>query len=119
MRGQWFVIAAIITSATLLAISQILASYLIVDLSFVGRLKEDVIFYSLVEELNKTIEKCMTSGNCMKRIEEFSYVASRELGGRGYYFHLLLKDLSPSSVVVKLQVLSERFNLSRIVEFTP
>jgi len=119
MRGQWFVIAAIIVSATLLAISQILASYLVVDLSVIGRVREHTIFHGVVDELNKTIERCLGRGDCLERIEEFRHVASKELGGRGYYFDLLLKRLSPSSVLVEITLLSEKFNLTRTMEFSP
>lgn len=119
MKGQWFLIAAVIASATLLAISQILGSYLVLDLSSVGELREDLIFHSIVSELNKTVKKCLKVGDCEQRIEEYYFTATRELGSRGYYLEIQVLQVLPNKVELKIDLLSERFNLSRTVTLIP
>ncbi len=86
MRGQWYIVAAVLFSFSLLTLFNIFNSYSRIDYTSVLKNDEDLIFPNLVEELNKTVENSENIKNLNADVGDLLEMAENSLIGKGYFF---------------------------------
>jgi len=106
MKGQWFLISAVIMSSIFLTISIFLKGYYHVDTSKVALTDEDYYFRNIVEELNKTLKNSYN-------VDEFIFFVEQKMAERGY----LLKINELGSNKFEINLTSERMSIYRIIEY--
>lgn len=106
MKGQWFLISAVIVTGVFLTISFLLKSYYYTDTSKIAVTDEDYYFRNIVYELNKTI---LSSYN----LDEFISFAEKSMAEKGY----LLKIENLGGKRFRINLTSERMSIYRVVEY--
>ncbi len=86
MRGQWYIVAAVLFSFSLLTLFNIFNSYSRIDYTSVLKNDEDLIFPNLVEELNNTVENSENIKNLNADVGDLLEMAENSLIGKGYFF---------------------------------
>mgnify|MGYP000574844841 CR=1 FL=1 len=118
MRGQWFLVGAVVASAALLFISTLATEFFVVDLSLFPRMDEPYVFENVVRALNKTVVNyvLLSAKERALRIREYIEFVSEKLAGRGYYLEIV-NETSLESIPVrfKITLLSEHANITRTV----
>ncbi len=87
MRGQWYIVAAVLFSFSLLTLFNIFNSYSRIDYTSVLKNDEDLIFPNLVEELNKTVENSENIKNLNADVGDLLEMAENSLSGKGYFIN--------------------------------
>ncbi len=104
MKGQWFIVAAVLFSFSLLSVFNIFESYSEMDFTSVLKNDEDVISSNIIWEL-KQIEKNSTNAiNLEADVSEFLEMAEANLIGKGYYFEYNFSATSPSDLNYNLTI---------------
>lgn len=123
MKGQWFIISAVIASSTFLGISFLLKDYFVVDASSPAQVNNDFYFYSASEQLNNIIKNTVTDDppaciNLTTNLNELKTIAEHELARRGLFMFMTytIRDCSTTNIVdINLLVASQNeiiYNLS-------
>ncbi|MFH0832897.1 MAG: hypothetical protein V1900_04210 [Candidatus Aenigmatarchaeota archaeon] len=84
MKGQWFLISAVIISGFLLAISVLLRGYYEVDTSEIAMVNEDYYFSNIKNNLNRLLEES-SCDDASKNLDGFIHFSKQRLAGIGYY----------------------------------
>jgi len=87
MKGQWFLISAVVASGVFLALSALFKSYFVVDPAFTARHNEDFYFNNVREQFNNVI----SASDCTsmdRNLREFRAFTQRELGNMGYFLFM-------------------------------
>ncbi|MBI4174014.1 MAG: hypothetical protein HY517_00070 [Candidatus Aenigmarchaeota archaeon] len=104
MKGQWFIISAVIASSIFLGMSFLLKDYFAVDTAAVGRVNSDFYFGNIENQLDNIVRNSVTSvANCLNlttSLDEFIALAERDLASRGYYAKIEYKVVQCSPNVV-------------------
>jgi len=115
MKGQWFIVSAVIASSGFLAISTLFSSYFIIDNSQIPRINEDFLFLNIQEELNRTIDYS-TSDNIERNVKEFVEFSKNKMSEIGYYLEIINKtSILLSGTDYYLSLVSDRMNITRTV----
>ena len=87
LKGQWFLISAVIASGAFLAISILFNNYFIVDTSTPALIDGDYYFNSVKNGINKTIafSACV---NLTRNLDNFVQFNKRELAEVGYFLEI-------------------------------
>ena len=92
MKGQWFIISAVVASSVFLGISMLLKDYFVVDSSVSATMNNDHYFYSISNELGNIVANTPTSpGDCLNlttRLDEFRALSQQEMAARGILLSL-------------------------------
>lgn len=120
MRGQWFLVSAVVASAALLFISTLATEFFVVDLSLFPKIDEPYVFENVVRNLNETVVNyvLLSPKERALRIKEYIEFVSEKLGARGYYLEIV-NETSLESIPIrfKITLLSERANITKTVIF--
>ncbi|MFC2142912.1 hypothetical protein ACFLQN_00775 [Candidatus Aenigmatarchaeota archaeon] len=82
MKGQWFIISAVVASGAFLAISVLFRGYFILDSNIISQMDEDFYFQNIKQELYR-IEGMQ--GDCERNVVEFAEFAKQSMAKKGYY----------------------------------
>ncbi len=88
MKGQWFIISAVIASSIFLGISFLLKDYFVIDSASTARISNDFYFSNIEEQLNNIVAKTITTGGCINlttALNEFITVAEKDLSSKGLF----------------------------------
>jgi len=89
MKGQWFIISAVIASSIFLGISFLLKDYFIVNSAVTARSNNDFYLNSIEEQLNNIVRNTVTNRtNCINltaNLDEFRTMAERNLASKGVF----------------------------------
>lgn len=87
MKGQWFIISAVIAVGAFLAISIVLTDFFAVDTSATARLDEDDLFWNVRSQANELVQQnpCPALDSSMR---EFIAFGTREAARRGAVLHV-------------------------------
>ena len=112
MKGQWFIISAVIASSAFLGLSFLLKDYFVVDSSSSAAVSNDFYFNSIREQLDSIITNTVVSGNCINlttNLNEFKTVTEKTLGTKGLFFYLdyNIKDCPTKAVDFNFMVASQ------------
>ncbi|MEK6888019.1 MAG: hypothetical protein AABX14_03685 [Candidatus Aenigmatarchaeota archaeon] len=93
MKGQWFIISAVVVSSVLLGISLMLKDYFVVDSSLPVRTTDVFYFKSVNEQLDNIIRNTVTDDhptciNLSTNLNELNATTSNMLASRGIFFYL-------------------------------
>ena len=107
MKGQWFLISAVIITGIFLTISFVLKSYYYVDTSKVAVIDEDYYFKNIVEQLKNVVRN---GGEYS--INEFIFLSEKMMAEKGYYLEIKRIENGKYNVTLK----SDRMRISKIIE---
>lgn len=115
-KGQWFLLSAVIASATFLSISLMYKGYLSIDSSEAARINEDFFFMNIVSELNRTFSYSAGDGElCWNFIDFYAY-ASQKAMNSGYSLSMANKTpISKSGTDFSINLSSHTMNITRNV----
>ncbi len=108
MKGQWFLISAVIAVGAFLSISVYYRDYFAHDSSEVLRINEEYHFYNLKQQFDTVIAQ----SNCINletKLKEFEAFAEKSMGELGYFLYINHKTNSCSSTgksILKQMVLA-------------
>ncbi len=91
MKGQWFIISAVVATSVFLSISVLLEDYFIIDASSQARVSNDFHFYNIMDQFNYIAENTMTNGSCINlttRLDELKKLTEDSLGAKGFLVNL-------------------------------
>jgi|SRR3989344_2174650 len=97
MKGQWFIISAVVASSIFFGISVMMKDYFVVDSSDQASINSDYHFYSIVNQFDKIVATTVTDISCVNlttNLNEFKTVVERSLAAKGY-FSLLQYGVTP------------------------
>jgi hypothetical protein len=122
MKGQWFIISAVVASSIFFTVSVLLKDYFVVDSSHEAAISNDYYFYDIVEQFNYIVATTPTNVSCSNltaRLDELKAVAERTLSPKGMFVFLnytLPPSCSESNYVsMNLLIASEKeiiYNIS-------
>ena len=109
MKGQWFIISAVVASSVFLGISLLLKDYFTIDSSTSATIVDDHYFYSVNRELNNIVANTPTSpGNCLNlttNLNGFRALTQQEMAERGILLSLEYAIVQCSPTIVNFDVL--------------
>ncbi|MBS3051314.1 MAG: hypothetical protein J4400_04140 [Candidatus Aenigmarchaeota archaeon] len=89
MRGQWFIISAVVASSIFLGMSLLLRDYFVVDSADTARVNNAFYFNSMEEQLDSILRETVTSqSNCVNlttSLDELKWLAEKELASKGVF----------------------------------
>jgi hypothetical protein len=92
VKGQWFIISAVVASSIFLGISLLLKDYFIVDSSIPATVSNDHYFYNINHELDSIVANTPTSPadctNLITNLDSFRTLAGQEMAARGILLSL-------------------------------
>lgn len=93
MKGQWFIISAVVVSSVFLGISLVLKDYFVVDSSSPVRTTDVFYFKSINEQLDNIIKNTVTDDhptcvNLSTNLNELNTTTSKTLAAKGIFFYL-------------------------------
>lgn len=93
MKGQWFIISAVVVSSVFLGISLVLKDYFVVDSSTPVRTSDAFYFQSIEEQIDSIIKNTVTDDhpaciNLSTNLNELNATASNVLASKGIFFYL-------------------------------
>lgn len=87
LKGQWYIVAVVLFSFSLLTLFNIFDSYSRIDFTSVPKNDEDLIFLNLVEEINETEDNSVSSINLEGDVADLLEMAENSLSGKGYFIY--------------------------------
>jgi hypothetical protein len=112
MKGQWFLISAVVATGVFLAISTLFKSYLVIDTAGVARTNEDFYFHNIDDQFNALAART----NCDDRVmREFRAFVEREMGNLGY---LVYMNYPPDCSTLSLLLASEKVTVCQNIDPT-
>ncbi len=87
MKGQWFIISAVIASGTFLAISLFFNSYYLIDTSETALIDGSYHFDNVKNGLERTIDLSDCT-NMDRNMKTFVHFSKQELAKTGYFLHV-------------------------------
>ncbi len=89
MKGQWFIISAVIATGAFLTISLFLKQFFFVDHLATEKMNEDYYFNNIKEELDNVVKiyNC-SNGELEKKLEENIVFAKKQVAEMGYYLFI-------------------------------
>ncbi|MCX6815279.1 MAG: hypothetical protein NT120_00310 [Candidatus Aenigmarchaeota archaeon] len=90
MKGQWFLISAVIVTGVFLSMSTLFKTYSLMDPSVTARNNENIYFDNIKEKFYDVVSGSDCT-NMNRNLREFTTFTSREVGALGY---LLLMNYS-------------------------
>lgn len=99
MRGQWFIISAVVASSIFLGMSFLLKDYFAVNSAETARVNNAFYFNSIQEQLDNVVRNTVTHTNCMNlttNLAELKWLAEKELAARGIFARV---EYNPSMIV--------------------
>lgn len=92
MKGQWFIISAVVASSIFLGLSFLLKDYFVLDSSDAGKINNDFFFYNINNQLDSIVQNTVTiAGNCVNlttALDEFKTIAERDLAAKGLFLRI-------------------------------
>ena len=109
MKGQWFLISAVIASSAFLTISFLFRSYFAADSTEVARINEDFYFHDIKQQFDILANE-QDCANYDSNFREFRAFAEREMGNLGYllYMNFTIDDCSQKKYRWGMLLASER-----------
>ncbi|HLC68109.1 MAG TPA: hypothetical protein VJI12_04500 [archaeon] len=110
MKGQWFIISAVVASSIFFGISVMMKDYFVLDSSQTASMNSDYYFYNIQNQFNKIVATTVTNVNCINlttNLNEFKTVTEKSLAGKGY-FALLEYQVTPpcgANNIVKMDLI--------------
>lgn len=105
MKGQWFIISAVIASSIFLGMSFLLKDYFVVDSAATARVSNDFYFGNIEDQLDNIVRNSITnSTNCVNlttNLDEFKALAEKDLASRGFYSKIEYKVIQCAPNAVK------------------
>jgi len=112
MKGQWFLISAVIASGAFLTISFLFKSYFIADPAHVASANEDFYFHNIKQQAFHVINQsdCTDLAQLDKNFREFRAFVERGMGSLGYlvYMNYTMVDCPAKKYDLGLLLASER-----------
>lgn len=87
MKGQWFLISAVIATGAFLSISLVLKDYFVVDASGQARLREDYLLWDLRDQFESVVSQSSCE-EMEKRLNAYIAFARARLWESGYIGHV-------------------------------
>ncbi len=118
MKGQWFIISAIIISGALLIISNLLRSYT-QDYSYIVKMDEDFILFNIEEELGKTLLLSRDYEDLENNLKHFINFVKDRIGRLGYYVEIVnesILSMPPAKTRFKIILISNNVNITKTLE---
>jgi hypothetical protein len=123
MKGQWFLISAVIAAGAFLTISVIFRSYFFADSSSIAKMDEDYYYWNLKAQLNKVliISDCT---NMEKNVNEAVYFFRQNMAEKGYMLYVNYSSIDCSGKKInnlgivlasERMVIRENANVSRVI----
>lgn len=108
MKGQWFLISAVVATSAFLAISLLFKGYFVSDATDTAKMNEDYYFHDIRQQFNNVIAQSDCT-NMDRNAREFRVFAEREIGNLGYLLFLNFSiDCNAKSYTLGLLIASER-----------
>ena len=109
MKGQWFIISAVIASSIFLGMSFLLKDYFAVDPAAAAGINNDFYFGNIENQLDNIVRSSITSpANCVNltnSLDEFISVAEKDLASRGFYAKIEYKVIQCNPNIVNFDFL--------------
>jgi hypothetical protein len=115
-KGQWFLLSAVIASATFLTISIMFKGYFSMDSSRIANIDDDFFFGNVVKELNSSMKYSSDPDEVRKDVEDFAEYAKEKALERGCF--LVIRNtsaISPAGTNFIISMASEDMNITKAV----
>jgi hypothetical protein len=116
LKGQWFLVSAVIASGAFLAISILFNNYFVVDKSEPALIEGDYYFAVVKSGMNRTIwlSNCTVAGgitNMERYLREFVQFSKDELAAVSYFLHVeyTINDCAAKRVNYGILLASEKY----------
>ncbi|MCD6381480.1 MAG: hypothetical protein J7L43_00690 [Candidatus Aenigmarchaeota archaeon] len=116
LKGQWFLISAVVASFLFLTLSTFFRGYYIVDTAKVPRYNEEFIAWNIVGELNRTISKYSTATNLEENLNWIIKFLEEKYRKFGYYVDVnITSPVSPSGTSFIILVKTDRAMIRKCI----
>lgn len=118
MKGQWYIISAIIVAGALLLISSIIRTYSY-DYSYIIRMQEDFLFKNIEQELEKVLIYSKSYEDLEYNVKHFIAFSQKRVAELGYSLKIVNEtslNLPPAKTRFRIDFISERINITKVVE---
>ncbi len=98
MKGQWFIISAVVASGVFLAMSVLFRDYFLVDSSTVASINEDFYFKNVEQQLALLAsmdDGCANPSQYEQNYLEFKEFAERKIARLGYFLFINKTSVCP------------------------
>ena len=99
MRGQWFIISAVVASSIFLGMSLLLKDYFDVNSAETARTNNAFYFNSIQEQLDNVVRNTPTKSGCINlttNLAELKWVVEKELAAKGVFARV---EYNPAMIV--------------------
>lgn len=118
MKGQWFIISAVIASGVFLAISVLFRDYFLVDSSVTASINEDFYFTNIEDQLYslKNLDNgCAIPAEYEQNYREFREFLTQKTAAMGYFLYINKTSSCPDPAF-SIMLASERMTISKNVD---
>ena len=117
MKGQWFLISAVVAVGAFLSISVFFRDYFAVDSSSTARINEEMYFSELNEQFDTVVQQsgCADMDSNLKEFESFSAKKMSEIGYFLYMNHEI-KNCASKIVTKQIVLASDRAVLNEGID---
>ena len=117
MKGQWFLISAVVAVGAFLSISVFFRDYFATDSSAIVRINEDAYFLELKAQFDVVITQSDCS-NMDANLKEYEYFAQKSMSQLGYFLYMdhIITDCAAKDVQKKIVLASERAVLNEGID---
>lgn len=109
MKGQWFLISAVVATGIFLAIAGVFKTYTDIDTSKPSIFNEDYYFQDVKQGLSNTI-KLSDCSNYDTNIKEYIAFSKREMAKLGYILNITYISNCPP-IIKSISLLSEKMKI--------
>ena len=115
MKGQWFLISAVIAVGAFLSISIFFRDYFVFDTTYTIRINEETYFSSLKMQFDAVVAQS-TCTNLDANLKEFEYFAQKKMAEIGYFLYLD-HTINGCIATKKIVLASERAVLNEGIDY--
>ena len=109
MKGQWFLISAVIAVSGFLFISGLFKIYFLIDPSDIARMDEDFYLNNVKQQVNNSLLYCPDTVAVDRSLREFRVFAENNINRKGYLFFMnYTYNCNTGRIDPKILVASER-----------
>jgi hypothetical protein len=118
MRGQWFLISAVIIVGVFLLVSTFFRDYYATDTTAVPRMDEEHYFWELKMNFNGVV-RASDCDNLEDNLNEFSAFSRQKMAELGYFLYLNYTiDMTDCTATPKIVLASDRMVLNEGINAT-
>lgn len=115
-KGQWFIISAVLASATFLAISILFKGYFSLDSSRLANIDDDFFLFNVISQLNTTAKYSSDTAEFRMDVEDFIAYAEKKAIEKGYFLFIRnTSAMNPGGTNFIISIATQNMNITRAI----